>query len=625
MNFLILLGYGLLIWVVTTKGWVVLRMAGEVRTQFPNIYSVRKLYILASLIFVVCIGIKFTHLADSGSEIPNELIAPVVLTPLGEKVLIDLNNPSVSSNPGLSCIVERGCISDLDRINSQIFEDNRFLRNYFKGNENVNEWAKNSSILVNESAAWRGRYIHHYATVLFPLREIRNGNFSYAVTSQYGLISLLPLLLVKKVSFIYYGLISLVVLLTFGLYILFKSRKSSINIILLGTVLLLIVLSTDISALRLSPGFAYFRYLPISILLYELSRQAKLNFKTNYLLWVALALLNSVQFNILFALIAIIWCVLISFRHRMLHSMYAFKMVSCVVIVTMMQLGLLLYQQNSFSPSIFSSVGEAPFSFGYSYKLLALPLALSFWALIFKNSESGDQKFSRDQIILACIIYGACATYAMSFPKSPQHYVGFLIMAFIGVFILMRNVSVSKYGVIFSLITLFFLPLNYHYLSVGKKFKEVKSDFFSYQNQIGAAMYFATAVDVDKISHDYINLARKFQNQEKIYFFSKDKGYIEMANDKNLEPKIYDIYTNLLGISPELAFSKLIKDGVSYLILDNPSKIEYSLAVNRLMEHDFGMIEYQNHQKILLNIQSISHDQRMKLLECNESFCIYKI
>jgi len=617
--------YGLALWVVIAKRNLCLELARSASYKFQAINTPRTLYILVSIVFTVCVGVKFFHLAVSGSTIPNELIAPVDLTPLGREVLTELNQTNKSSIGGLNCIANKDCSSDLERANSRIYEDNKFLLNYFSGSKNVSNWAINNSILVSDSTTWRGRYIHHYATVLFPLREINNGSYSHLLTSQYGLVSLLPLLFVKNISFVYYGLTSLIVLLIFGLYVLFKNRKAPINTLLYGAILFLIILSSDISALRLSPGFAYFRYLPIAILLLQLSSQLKFDFRQNYIFWITLALLNSIQFNILFILITLVWYAFVSLKRSSLLPISALRMPFCVMVIILIQLVLLHNQQNSFSPSIFSSVGEVPFSLEYALKILAFPLVLSVWVLTSGNLAKISKEFNDDQIILAYIIYGVCAIYAISFPGSPQHYVGSMLMAFFGIFILLRNTALSRNALIFSIASLFFVSAYYNYLSFGQKLREVKSNFYEYKNQIGSSIYFSTAVDVNKISSDYASLIYKFQNEGKIYLFSKDKSFIEIAQDRNIEPKIYDIYTNFLDITPDMALAKLKDDRVSYLVLDSPNKIDYSFAMNQLRGHDFGDGEYRNHKKILLNIQSLSKHLRVKLLECNQSFCIYKL
>ena len=625
MNLLMLACYGLLLWVVIVKRSKFQELARVVGSKLQGKDYSGFVYILVSIIFTLCVGVKFFNLANSGPIIPNELIKPIDLSPLGKQVFTDLVEGRASSIEGLNCDESRSCSSDLELINSRIMYSNKFLLNNFSNSKNITDWVKHNSILVNETAAWRGRYIHHYSTILFPLREIRNGKISYAFTSQYGLVSLLPLLFIKNLPFIYYGLISLVSLLVFGLYVLYKNKNITTNFLLIGSLLSLLILCTNIDALRLSPGFAYFRYLPLAILLYQFSIQIEDHSMKNYIFWMVLGVLNSTQFNILFIVITLIWFLLTSIKRKKIHSFITLKMTFVVAVIVAIQLALFLYQKNSFTPELFSSVGEAPFSFGYTLKILLLPIALLAVTIAFGVWNWKVEKFNNDQIILACVIYGLCATYAMSFPKSPQHYVGFILMAFFGIYILLKNSSFSIITTICSIAILFSTPYYYKYLRFNHKYIEAKSDFYEYKNKLGASIYFLTAIDVKEVSSEYDQLISKYEDSGKIYFISKDKIFIEMAQDKNIDPKVYDVYTNYLGVTPDIALEKLRNDGVTYVVLDNFYLTEYIIAMNKLFRIYLGNHEYLSHEKILLNIRALSRDKRIQILECTQSYCIYKI
>jgi hypothetical protein len=164
-----------------------------------------------------------------------------------------------------------------------------------------------------------------------------------------------------------------------------------------------------------------------------------------------------------------------------------------------------------------------------------------FIATVFEREQSFIRAPFPAEYIFAYLVYGFCATYAISFPGSPQHYVGFISMASIGIYILLKNLPRSKLVVILSVGILFFPAYYYGYMGIGKKYINPKSDLFEYTNKVGASLYFNTAVEIQKISNAYDEIVFKYKDLGKIYLISKDKNFIEMYTNKNLDPKVYDI------------------------------------------------------------------------------------
>ena len=625
MNLIILSSYFIALGFLIYKRKILWKIFGGLIYGIQYFVKPQILCLALSLIFLFLLGGKAIHLANSGSVIQNELIGPTSLSPIG---VIGAQALSQSNNKELNALVRslsQSGASETEQINAKILKESELYISSMSVSTNQALNFKENPYLVDEVAKWRGRYIHHYSTVLFPVREIQAGNLGYLVTGQYGMIGLLPILLIKNSPFIVYGLMSLISLLVVGLYILYKNRNSFYVLSFAGAILCLIASATSIEALRLNPGFAFFRYAPIVGLLFLFLEQLRGKSKYSYWFWVLLGALNSVQFNILFLIICICYYGAISIKTKSLKKLWILKYPISIFGIVICQSLLIWSQKNALSPPIFSSVGDAPIMLGYSLWILAFPITLFLVKILFERVPVFIKEPFPDECIFAYLVYGFCATYAISFPGSPQHYVGFILMASIGIYILLKDLPKSKLVAMLSIGFLFLPAYYYGYLGIGKKYINPRSDLFEYINKVGASLSFNTAVEISKISKSYDEIIFKYKDLGRIYFISKDKNLIEMYIDKNLEPKIYDVYTNFLDISADSVLTSLKADGVNYVVLQNSALIEFSEAVNKALNTDANRSEFEKHQRILKNMGVLSKNLKSNLLECNSRYCIYKI
>lgn len=574
-----------------------------------------KPFLFISLIFIILIGVKTRELVNSGPIIENELIAPLSLSANGVSALE---------------LIHAGCNQrknqEIEKKNSPGSKNQNAIENTIKlncaGESNAQDyvWIQKQTYIAEDSAAWRGLYLHHYSTILFPFRQIKEGHLSYAFTSQYGFISLIPLLVSYKIPFILYGTFSLILLTLIGLYCLYKNQNSKINLLIVGGILLTLSAAIFIPAVRLGPGFALTRYLPFVLLVYLADLQLS-GFRIRYIaLGLIFALLNSLQFNILFVAIAFIGYGLSALYQRRIYNPYLYVLPLTVAFIALIQIGLYIWTKNSFTPDLFSSVSEGRHYIFYALLIISFPFALKLIAVPTKKLLSFD-----DQEFLALSAYLLSATYTISFYGSPQHYAGFLIMSALSIYILIKKYSFTIKAVALAFGILWLVPIhNPNYINIGKKLFIFSSDLYEYKNIIGKNIYFKSALDIEGVNKEYENIKKDIKNTDKIYFISKDKIYLETYRDSNLLPKGYDIYVNY-SFSPEQALEKLHQDNVSYVILDNHNLINYSMNLITLFKGQTNDIEYKNYENLLIKVRSLSNHLQDNLIRCNARYCLYKI
>ncbi len=290
----------------------------------PLLQNKYKIKITTKNILAVCVGVLFSFiiggkiivLGQSSSLIELELIAPNHMTPSGiEAIERVLASPDIRTSLD-NCIVTRTCPSAVDSTNSGIITTSHDLLFASENQEVTAKWLRTNSISVGETLSWRGRYLHHYNTVLYPSREVLDGNFKALFNSQYGLASLLPALFAKDIPFVVYSLTGLISLMLFGLLVIFIYWHSIEDTAISGAIFILIALTCDVGALRFSPGFSFFRYFPVLILLYIFNKHLD-NQKTRYAALTAImALFNSLQLNLLVLLISLTLFFTISIREK---------------------------------------------------------------------------------------------------------------------------------------------------------------------------------------------------------------------------------------------------------------------------------------------------------------------
>jgi hypothetical protein len=572
------------------------------------------LSVLLGIIFVVLLGMKISELVRSGSIIENELIAPESLSPAGVAALGAALAPC-AQNPPFSSAEDKKAL-----------ENTRQLFCADSNSEAQRDWIKKQSYIAEDFAAWRGRYLHHYSTILFPYRQIEAGYLGYALTSQYGLISLIPLFLIPSSAFVLYGALSLFLLLLFGTYFLYKYRQSRSEIAIIGGILILITLVTYVPAIRLAPGFAFIRYLPL-VLLIALANLQLVRARYIYIFFaVILALLNSLQFNILFIAIGLVSYLLIAIYQKKWNGLKCYWLPASVALVAAWQATLYTSQAGAFTPSLFSSVGEGGRSYFYALEIFLFPVVckLASHTTIFGRPPPGKLSFDNEEI-LALVSYGLCATYTLSFLRSPQHFAGFLVMATLSIFVLVRKYGKSRPAIALGFGLLLVVPIHYSYMSVGKKFFLQTSQLFEYKNKIGTPIFFKTALEIDEVYKDYDEIVKLSQPKGKTYFISKDKIFIEAYTNKNIEPAVYDIFTNYESINPKQALMRLKSEDVSYLVLDNSYQRKYSLGIAVQFKREIGSQENLAGQSILSNIDSLAIILSDNIVNCNVRYCLYRL
>lgn len=588
-----------------------------------QIRRAQTLYVLIALIFALILGLKTIELIKSGSIIESELIAPESLSPKGRSAL-DIALSSCNSN----ALSENPLIASLQDVDRRAIENTHHLFCNVDANDedkkSLQDWIRKQSYIAEDAAAWRGRFIHHYSTILFPYRQIMAGEFTYAFTSQYGFISLIPLLLVKHVPFVLYGALGLVLLLLLGQYFLHKHRHSSNDVLMIGGILILIALVTYVPAVRLAPGFAVIRYLPLVFLIALADMQ--LARARNWYIGIALllALLNSLQFNILFVAICSTAYLLSAILQKKWNGLKIYWLPVAVMFIAMLQGIFYQMQANAFTPSLFSSVGEGKRSLMHMMEIFSFPAVCMITSYIPAFSSGNRRKLSFDSHeILALVSYGLCATYALSFLGSPQHYAGFLVMASFSIFVLMKKYCNTKIMIVLALGLLLVVPIHYRYVSLGKKVFVSQSQLFEYKNELGSPTFFKTALEIGVLSSDYDEITKPFLAKGKIYFISKDKAFIETFSGKNIQPVIYDIFANFEQTYSTTALKKFQEDRVSYIVLDNPNRRRYSNSQTGYFKNEIGGNEVNSLNKIFKNINQIS--DLYKIIKCNNSYCIYHI
>lgn len=590
-----------------------------------QIKRVQASYILIAAIFALILGLKLIELVKSGPVIENELIAPESLSKKGQQAL-DIALASCKPD-GLSQNPLIGSLSESDR--RAIESTQRLFCNIPATDANKKseqEWIKKQSYIAEDVAAWRGRFIHHYSTILFPYRQIMAGQFTYAFTSQYGFISLIPLLLVSHVPFVLYGAFGLLLLLLLGQYFLYKHRQSSNEVLMIGGILILIALVTYVPAIRLAPGFAVMRYLPLVFLIILANLQLTRTHYWHLGLALVLALLNSLQFNILFVAIALASYLLAAINQRKWNGVKLYLLPVLVLCVAVLQGALYALQANAFTPSLFSSVGEGKRSLVHIIEIFLFPVLCMIASYVPALNGGNTKKLSFDSHeVLALVSYGLCATYALSFLGSPQHYAGFLVMASISIFVLMKKYCHTKLMIAVALGLLLVVPTHYRYFSLGKKVFLSQSQLFEYKNELGFPIYFKTSLEIEALSKYYDEITKTFQSKGKIYFISKDKAFIEMFTGKNIEPEIYDIFANYEHTNLQLALKKFREDQVSYLVLDSELQRLYSKRQSHYFKNEIGSNEINSINRLFKNINDLDYFMINNIINCNIRYCIYTI
>ena len=623
--------------IITLMGFVILTyfhlsrviQGGVIRLPVSSVVAV-----LGGALFALILGGKLYSLANSSSIIEPEIVAPSYLTEAGKNAIGQLLMIDDHRTASDICILTHSCSSPVQELDSKYVTIAHDLTFSLDSPEKTLDWLRKNDMSANDISAWRGRYIHHYNTILFPYRSIVDGSFSEAFASQYGVMSILPLFLLNGQPFVLYACFGLIVLISFGLLLMYEARASTVDSFVAAFILLVIALSCNVVALRLSPGFSFFRYLPVLGLTWIIINIPSIR-DSKYLCIIALfALMNSLQFNVLVLLVAGLSHGVIMFRDRKFS--FLLPSVSLVIaLVSALQYYIYVGARNAFSPALFGSVGEGEQSLPYLLMLLGVPiLALIFKLIILKKCSfmGGVLEFSAvmreqfsDSEVVAYISYLALATYSVAFVGSPQHFSGFLQMAYFSIFTIIAGVARAPLKIILLSILFIFPGCYYSYFQFSNSFTIIKSSFYDYTTKFGVPLYFRTPSNVSALSAEYSELVSSYVPSEKIYFLSKDKIFIENFQGTNIAPKSYDVFTNWRDLSVDSIRLDLRRNNIKYIVMDGDFHISAMRGLIKLHSGYLGSVEYAFHDKILQNQLDLSGLISGDVIRCSSRYCIYRV
>lgn len=563
------------------------------------------------VICLIVLGLKSFELQSYESKILPELMAPVKLTNDGVDSFERIKANTL--NAGDLCQKYQTCKNNQEVANSI---NSMFLANYFE--ENLQNLEVKNGLLQNQligfPATYRGYYFHHYSTILFSYRELKSGNFLSALTNQYGLAAILPLMLFEGNNFYYYPLVSIFILmiLAFCSSLLVRDHR---NLVILGALILLIALTLLVPGVRISPGFSIYRFIPtllITLLLYNSNLRS-----IGTLSWISLLFLlaiNSLQFNIL---IYIIYLISLSIFEIKKIPKFILNRISLSFILLISTQSLLYYYANlDLHFPLFSSVETRQNTIGFGLALMIFPASLLAFT---KLSYSWQEIFSYTA-------YALLATYSIAFFGSPQHYSNFLLISLPFIYLMIINAKLS-------LITKFFLPLffygvalNLGYLSfpININNSSPVSNYYKYV-PIGSDLKFEIPNDIDAINSELVYLLGKY-DVENFYFLSKDKTFIEMYNDKNIYPLNFDVFPHLHFIKSSRLIKSMKSNRIEFLVMDSPLQQRLTRSYIESAGNVFTLQSEKNsYLSLLERAGEITRDFQSSLLSCSDRYCLYRI
>lgn len=570
--------------------------------------------ILAALIIF---SMKAYHIGTMDGNINPELVAPTYLSIEGTSALSKI----ISGDYKISdtCINNIKCTT-INAVESEKLKN--FNNNFYQEIKNSVtgvSYFKNNPFSLIEESAFRGRYVHHFNTLVFEFRQLREGQIIEPLISQYGILPAIPFFFINGNIYKIYPLASIASLILLTIIFLLSIRIDK-NIFGIGLILLSISYTTSIAAITLSPGFSVFRYLSLAILLLLFY----MSISGFYKFWIIpitvfFAITNSMQFNTI--LVCIFACVTTIEYLAKRPLIPAIKILFLVFLICLVQWTLYLNNSNIFEPRAFSSLGETFVDINYVILIFIFPL----FSLYTKLCTHSHEKFSTQEIF-AYTLFSALSSYAISFPYSPQHFSSFLLISSLGSFILLTAKN-NKWWMIFILSLSLFLPaFFYKFYTAPFSINPKILDVYEY-HAVGKNLKIFTPLDIDKISKEYDHLLFKHNVIGRVYFISKDKSYVELLNDKNILPSTYDVYTNFLGLNEEQLVMKLKAESAStYIVLESSEKRAYDyLFISKARGVLPSDEEQSQHLLILKKIEAFSKLISPYLVSCTERYCLYKL
>ena len=562
--------------------------------------------------------IKNYYLLKTGNDIGVELIAQAFLTERGHEIQNSIHNDR--NFISIPCDKNKKCTNELNEF------DQSYLKNIFgflqaSSNNSNRDWVVENNLSMNSLSEYRGFYLHHYQTILYPIREINAGEYSAIFTSQYGFVSLIPAILIGNNPFFWYPALS-IALLIFLMLIIFLSKRSDSSAIIIAGICLLVALSMNLGAIKLSPGFSIYRIAPTWVLMY-LSFKSLINEKSKFSFFIGLilALINSLQMNLLVVIINVFTASLLKIKGSKTNNILIFTLPVCIALVCQ----YLTYQISSddFSQQIFSSLEQSKKNYLYVVLILLFPFTIFITKkLLNKNQSSAD--------IFCYFCYLGLSTYPISFPGSPQHFCSFIIMASFPIYLLATEVTKKSYLGIILLSPLFITAYHYNYLKLPNHVVTHAPSFFV-NKEFGSELTFSTPSNIDLIFKQYKGLINPYGSDGEVLNLTSDSKYFSAVSGKNPPQKNYDLYifTPKLNIN-SLAFKeKLVKNRIKFIVIYSPfflknlhDYLKYKLSVTT--EPSFQS-ELKFHLSIIEEQISLSSNKLYNLKECRDRYCIYQL
>ena len=571
---------------------------------------------IAALILFMFVA-KAYWLQRSTDSIGLELIEKTKLSTKGVEAANRLYEDKLTAAELCS---ETRCETPETTAESKILVDHRaFVASLAKESDKVEvlNYVKANGLPLAPPASFRGRFIHHYNTILYPFSEARNGNLGYLLTAQNGLISILPLFLMRGLPFIDYPLFGISVTFLVFAFFLAKYLKSQ-EFYSIAAVSFLVALTLSEAAMRIHPGFSYIRFFPTIAMMFLIAGLIRVNQVTAVVLVGICAFLNAEQFNVL--VLAIIGCLYVTqlvVNRERLDILCFFA--AAILAVVGLQVWLFDYEKNIFSTSLFGSVGEGIWQKKFTFFVALTPSSILMTRAIFSKIS-----FSREALV-GYISYFAFSTYAITQVFSPQHFSGFVFMAAISVVLLLRTLPTLTLRVIPVALFVIFPAYPYSYHSKPKRMDVEGVGFYTMSN-FDSALKFSTYTDFGPAIAEFEQLKAKYGiGADKFYFLSKDKIYFETKLDRIIQPSGYDVYVATNLNSDVHLEEKLKSQGIQYLIIDSALQRRTEKLYVKFAAKEIGNAsETERYLELLLQYDGFAQKFSKFNIGCSQRYCVFK-
>lgn len=465
----------------------------------------------------------------------------------------------------------------------------------------------------DESWAYRGRLIHHLSTIIHPVQTVIEGDPGGFFKCQYGALLVSITLLLKGVDYRAIPLLGIVSMAIYLICITLSNCRARPRLAYIyGLFACLIFTTYNADAVALSPGFNFFRYLPLIFILHRIRSGWKSLNGGAFLALSIGVIFNSAQLNL--AIIGIVSArIAICIAERNNNSVRNGLLLLIVTsVVTAIQFIVLHDAFTLFPVSSFASVKPHYGVFEYLYTATIIgSLVFAIYTTCSANSNNINDKIAME-LVAICV----AASYAMSFPLSPAHFSGWLIMSassFISTFQNIRQRSAALLISILIATAFAFKLIDFSGYNITKENK-----LYGYKI-VGRTVKITSPIREAYLTSRFIDVC---PTGTKCLLLSRDKPAIELLLGYNIGPDIYDIYTNIPADNTyDLASYPLnIPDGK--IIIDNPERLhKYLDAVH---ESRIDPAEAHKNEEIIASLILLSQLLDSRRTKCNEAYCLYE-